>query len=95
MTSYMPPCRQSQNLVLKQPSQLLVLAVWHPFSEKVARNGFALHVIQVVDMQLIVPCSIVIVGPALIPDDPSILAGLKDESGLIQTVFVIQRRAWI
>ena len=44
-------------------------------------------------MQLVIPCSIVIVRSALVPDDPSILTGPEDKGGLIQTVFAVQRRA--
>ena len=50
---------------------------------------------EVADVQLIVPCSIVIVRSALIPDYPSVLAGPEDKGGLIETVFAVQRSAWI
>ena len=46
-------------------------------------------------MQLVIPCSIVIVRSALVPDNPSILTGPQCKSGLIQTVFAVQWSAWI
>lgn len=50
---------------------------------------------EVADVQLIVPCSIVIVRSALIPDYPSVLARPEDKGGLVQTVFAVQWSAWI
>ena len=50
---------------------------------------------QIADVQLIIPCSVIVIGFVLVPDDPSILPWSLHKGDLVQAVFAVQRRVRI